>query len=57
MIPSDLVLETSRALLRPLQMNDFESFLELAKEDSEMWEYFTLNLGDEKQLKRWFEMA
>src|SRR5436190_19389457 len=57
MIPSDLVLETSRALLRPLQMNDFESFLELAKEDSEMWEYFTLNLGDEKQLRRWFEMA
>jgi RimJ/RimL family protein N-acetyltransferase len=57
MIPSDLVLETSRALLRPLEMNDFESFLELAKADSEMWEYFTLNLGDEKQLKRWFEMA
>jgi RimJ/RimL family protein N-acetyltransferase len=57
MIPSDLVLETNRALLRPLEMNDFESFLELAKEDSEMWEYFTLNLGDEKQLKRWFEMA
>jgi RimJ/RimL family protein N-acetyltransferase len=57
MIPSDLVLETSRTLLRPLSMDDFDAFLELAKPDLEMWEYFTLNLGDEKQLNRWFEMA
>jgi RimJ/RimL family protein N-acetyltransferase len=38
-------------------MEDFDVFLELAKADPDMWEYFTLNLGDEKQLKRWFEMA
>jgi RimJ/RimL family protein N-acetyltransferase len=57
MIPSDLVLETNRALLRPLAMDDFDAFLGLAKADQDMWEYFTLNLGDEKQLNRWFEMA
>ena len=57
MIPSDLVLETNRSLLRPLSKNDFDAFLELAKADPDMWEYFTLNLGDEKQLNRWFEMA
>jgi RimJ/RimL family protein N-acetyltransferase len=57
MIPPDLVLETNKALLRPLSMDDFDAFLELAKPDLEMWEYFTLNLGDEKQLRRWFEMA
>ena len=57
MIPADLKLETSRALLRPISIDDFDSFLSLAKEDSDMWKYFTLNLGDEKQLQQWFDMA
>ena len=57
MIPSDLILETNRALLRPLSADDYELFLQLAKQDEAMWEYFTLNLGDELQLRRWFEMA
>lgn len=57
MIPADLQLETSRILLRPLSDGDLDSFLSLAKEDEEMWQYFSLNLGDEKQLARWFEMA
>ncbi|HEX7847250.1 MAG TPA: GNAT family N-acetyltransferase [Chitinophagaceae bacterium] len=57
MIPADLILETNKAILRPLQEDDHDRFLELAKQDFDMWQYFTLNLGDEKQLKRWFEMA
>jgi RimJ/RimL family protein N-acetyltransferase len=57
MIPHDLVLETSKALLRPIEPNDYETFLHLAQQDEEMWKYFSLNLGDESQLRKWMEMA
>ncbi|HEX7904296.1 MAG TPA: GNAT family protein [Chitinophagaceae bacterium] len=57
MIPADLTLETNRAILRPLNVTDYTIFLELAKQDAEMWQYFSLNLGDEKQLQKWFEIA
>ena len=57
MIPSDLVLETDRALLRPVIEEDYDEFLLLAKQDEEMWKYFSLNLGNEAQLKKWMEMA
>ena len=57
MIPHDLVLETSKTLLRPIEQNDYETFLRLAKQDEEMWKYFSLNLGDEAQLRKWMEIA
>jgi len=57
MIPADLILETSRVLLRPVEKTDYASFHSLAKDDPEMWEYFTLNLGDPQQLRKWMEMA
>lgn len=57
MIPVDLTLETKKALLRPLTVADYDRFLQLAKQDPPMWEYFSLNLADEKQLQRWFEIA
>ena len=57
MIPHDLTLETSKALLRPIEPNDYETFLHLARQDEEMWKYFSLNLGDEAQLRKWMEMA
>ncbi len=57
MIPVELQLETDRVLLRPLERNDREAFLKLAREDESMWEYFTLNLSDEKQLDKWIQMA
>ena len=57
MIPADLTLETKRAILRPVTVDDYDVFLELAKADSDMWYYFSFNLGDEKQLQRWFEIA
>ncbi|MFI5131546.1 MAG: GNAT family N-acetyltransferase [Chitinophagales bacterium] len=57
MIPIDLTLETKRALLRPITVDDYDVFLKLAKADPDMWYYFSLNLGDEKQLQKWFEMA
>ncbi|MBL7740563.1 MAG: GNAT family N-acetyltransferase [Chitinophagaceae bacterium] len=57
MIPFGLTLETKRAILRPLRVDDYDTFLALAKQDADMWYYFSLNLGDEDQLRRWFEMA
>lgn len=57
MIPHDLVLETNKAILRPIEESDRDSFLNLAKQDEEMWKYFSLNLGNEAQLTKWMEMA
>ena len=57
MIPEDLILETSKVILRPLGENDYDTFLQLAQQDKDMWQYFSLNLGDEEQLKQWFKLA
>lgn len=57
MIPQDLVLETSKVMLRPVEPNDYETFLYLAQQDEEMWQYFSLNLADELQLRKWMETA
>ncbi len=57
MIPHNLTLETNKALLRPIEASDRDAFFNLARQDKEMWEYFSLNLGDDAQLTRWMEMA
>src|SRR5690349_2447872 len=57
MIPVNLTLETKRAFLRPVTVDDYLPFLELARQDPAMWEYFTLNLGDEQHLQKWMELA
>src|SRR5215510_6694585 len=57
MIPADLTLETKRAILRPISSDDYNVFLQLAKADPDMWQYFTFNLGDEKQLQKWMDAA
>jgi RimJ/RimL family protein N-acetyltransferase len=57
MINPGLTLETKKVILRPLNVSDFDPFLQLAKQDADMWTYFTLNLGDPTQLSRWFELA
>ncbi len=57
MIPARLILETQKILLRPVEENDYDDFLQLAKQDAGMWQYFSLNLGDEVQLTKWMEMA
>jgi RimJ/RimL family protein N-acetyltransferase len=56
-IPRDLKLGTNKVLLRPLETSDFEAFLALAQLDLDMWKYFSLNLADESQLKKWMEAA
>src|SRR2546423_14465968 len=56
MIPPELILETSRAYLRPLRPDDFEPFLQLAQ-DADAWTYFTLNLANKDHLSKWMEAA
>ena len=57
MIPADLALETNLVLLRPIQTDDFDPFLQLASADDEMWDYFTLHLGKPDHLEKWMQMA
>ena len=56
-IPEDLQLETNKVILRPIEENDYGYFLKLAEQDPAMWEYFSLNLGDSEQLKKWMNIA
>ena len=57
MIPHHLVLETNKVILRPIAQEDYQSFLTLAQQDPDMWQYFSLNLANEAQLTKWMEMA
>ncbi len=57
MIPLDLKIETSKALLRPIAEEDFNDFVLLTQGDKDMWNYFPLNLADEQQLKKWMDTA
>ena len=57
MFPLKLQLETDKVLLRPLDAGDYHVFLELASQDPDMWNYFSLNLGDPEQLTEWMRMA
>lgn len=56
-IPADLRLETSKVFLRPIDENDYGFFLKLAEADPAMWDYFSLNLSDKDQLRKWMAMA
>ncbi len=57
MIPPDLILETNKVILRPLAEDDYATILDIAKQDEDMWYYFSFNLGDEEQLKNWMAIA
>lgn len=56
-IPEYLILETSKVMLRPVKETDYDDFLQLARQDEDMWYYFSYNLGDEAQLQHWMKMA
>ena len=56
-IPVKLILETDKVTLRPVQETDFDVFLNLARQDEDMWKYFSLNLGNETHLKKWMDAA
>src|SRR5690242_7856326 len=56
MIPFYLKLETKDVLLRPMEENDFNFFLPLAQ-DEQTWTYFSLNLADINELRKWMDIA
>ena len=56
MISPQLILETEKVLLRPLQLSDISSFIQLTK-DSSLWKYFTFLLDDGAELERWVNIA
>lgn len=52
-----MTIETDKVLLRSMEAEDYEPFLQLTKQDEDMWEYFSLRLSDPVQLKQWVEDA
>ena len=52
--PSTFTLETQRVVLRLLQPEDFKNLLPLTK-DQDTWKWFTKNLYEEAELKKWME--
>ena len=54
--PDHFTLETPRVLLRLLKPGDFSSLAPRTKND-DIWKYFTFELSDDKELKKWIEDA
>ena len=52
MLSRDIILENEQLLLRPLQVADFPSLLELTK-DASLWTYFTHDLSTLAGLETW----
>lgn len=57
MIPENIILQTGSVLLRTLQADDYDAFLQLAQQDDMMWEFFSKNLANPQQLKDWMDDA
>ena len=55
-IEPGLALETDRVLLRPIEESDYTALLDLARDEG-MWYYFTLNLADKNDLRKWMGIA
>ena len=55
-ISPSLILETGRVLLRPIEDDDLNPFLELAQDEG-MWDYFQLNLASKDHLQKWMDTA
>ena len=52
MLDRELILESERILLRPLQLEDFTTLLELTQ-DASLWTYFTHDLSTVAGLETW----
>lgn len=52
----ELVLQTEKVLLRPMTMDDLDAFLNLTS-DQPMWKYFTSDLSNPEELRKWVEDA
>ncbi len=54
--PASLVLETTRAQLRLMQLTDMDALFEIAA-PPEIWKYFTKELNKKEELIEWMEVA
>jgi len=54
--PDHFTLETPRVLLRLLKSEDFDVLKTLTK-DPDIWTYFTLDLSDDGELRKWIDEA
>jgi RimJ/RimL family protein N-acetyltransferase len=56
-IPTDLILEDSRALLRPLQMEDWGHLLSISENEPENWEFGLENASGKDNLQEYIRNA
>jgi len=56
MLDFNLILETLKVRIRPLNADDYKSFLRITNDES-MWIYFTYDLSVESELKAWIGIA
>jgi RimJ/RimL family protein N-acetyltransferase len=52
----DILLETSKVILQPIQTNHIEGLIAIAN-DASIWSYFTSELSAEEAMKTWVETA
>lgn len=56
-IPDDLILEDGRALLRPLQLEDWTHLLSISENEPENWAYGLENASGKENLQRYIQSA
>ncbi len=56
MFDEPLILETDRALLRPVEISDFDAFKSIAFHE-DIWRYMTVALKTEEELKAYLDKA
>ena len=56
MLDFNLILETLKVRIRPLNADDYKSYLRITNDES-MWIYFTYDLSVESELKAWIGIA
>lgn len=54
--PDSFTLETPRVLLQLLKQEDFSS-LQVHTKNADIWKYFTFDLSDDTELKKWISEA
>lgn len=54
MIDFKKILETNLILMRPISLDDYESFIEICS-DKDLWIYFTSDLSNKDTLQKWIE--
>jgi RimJ/RimL family protein N-acetyltransferase len=54
--PSDFELETTRVVIRPLKLEDYDAYFHLTR-SKETWQFFNKDLSVESEIRNWFDEA